>query len=202
MHTDLLDAVEWAVTGGVTTADKVGIAGGSYGGYATLAGLTLTPDVFACGVDIVGPSSIVTLLESIPPYWAPAVAMFKRQVGDWTTPEGKAALLAVSPITHVDKIKKPLLIGQGANDPRVKQAESDQIVKAMQAAKIPVSYVLFPDEGHGFARPVNSLAFWGVTEAFLSAHLGGAYQPLTEAEVKASTMTVPSGKRGIPGYPG
>jgi len=201
MHDDLLDAVAWAVAGGVAPKDKICIAGGSYGGYATLVGLTMTPDVFACGVDIVGPSSLVTLLESIPPYWAPAVAKFKQQVGDWTTPEGKTALLAVSPISHVAAIKRPLLIGQGANDPRVKQAEADQIVTAMQAAKIPVTYVLYPDEGHGFARPENSLSFWGVTEAFLSAHLGGTYEPLTAAELTASTITVPSGKRGIPGWP-
>ena len=199
MHDDLLDAVAWATAQGIAPADKICIMGGSYGGYATLAGLTLTPEVFACGVDIVGPSNILTLLSTIPPYWAPFIATFKKQVGDWTTPEGKAALLAVSPLTHAAAIKRPLLIGQGANDPRVKQAESEQIVAAMQKAKLPVTYVLFPDEGHGFARPVNNIAFVGVTEAFLSAHLGGVYQPLTNDEVTASTMQIKAGKNGIPG---
>jgi dipeptidyl aminopeptidase/acylaminoacyl peptidase len=200
MHDDLLDAVEWAVSSGVAPRDKIGIMGGSYGGYATLAGLTLTPDVFAVGVDIVGPSNIITLLETIPPYWAPLVAMFKTRVGDYTSAEGKQALLAVSPVTHAAKITRPLLIGQGANDPRVKQAESDQIVKAMREKNIPVSYVLFPDEGHGFARPENNIAFFAVAEAFLSAHLGGSYQPLP-AEFAGSTIQIKAGREGIPGLP-
>jgi dipeptidyl aminopeptidase/acylaminoacyl peptidase len=202
MHDDLIDAVEWAVTGGVAPRDKVCIMGGSYGGYATLVGLSMTPDVFACGVDLVGPSSIVTLLETIPPYWKPSVAIWKHRVGDHTTEEGKAALLAVSPLTHLDKIKKPLLILQGANDPRVKRSESDQIVAGMQEKKIPVSYVVFPDEGHGFARPENSIAFTAVTEAFLSVHLGGWYQPIEDAELKASTMTIEAGREWLPGLPG
>ncbi len=201
MHDDLVDAVKWAVDGGIAPADKVCIAGGSYGGYATLVGLTMTPDVFACGVDIVGPSSIVTLLESIPPYWAPMIAVFKTRVGDHTTAEGKAALLAVSPLTHVGKIKKPLLIAQGANDPRVKQAEADQIVAAMQAKHLPVTYALFPDEGHGFARQPNSLAFSAITEAFLSAHLGGWYAPITAEELAATSMKIEVGRAGIPGLP-
>ncbi len=200
MHDDLIDAVNWAVAQGVAQKDKICIAGGSYGGYATLVGLTMTPDVFACGVDIVGPSSIITLLKSIPPYWKPMIDMFKVRVGDWTTPEGKKDLESRSPLNHVDKIKKPLLIGQGANDPRVKQAESDQIVKAMQAKNIPVSYVLFPDEGHGFARTENSQAFFAVAEAFLSKHLGGKYQPTTKAGLKRSTMQIKAGKSGIPGF--
>jgi dipeptidyl aminopeptidase/acylaminoacyl peptidase len=200
-HDDLLDAVSWAVAGGVADKDKVCILGGSYGGYATLVGLTMTPDVFACGVDIVGPSSIITLIESIPPYWAPMMALFKDRVGDWTTPEGKKALLEVSPISHVANIKRPLLIGQGANDPRVKQAESDQIVAAMRERRIPVTYVLFPDEGHGFARPENNQAFWAVAEAFLSAHLGGLYQPVTKEDLASSTIQVPAGRNGIPGFP-
>ncbi len=155
MHDDLLDAVDWAVAQGIADAGKVCIGGGSYGGYATLAGLTMTPDKFACGVDIVGPSSLITLLESIPPYWAPLLEMFATRVGDPRTPEGRALLTERSPLTYVDKITKPLLIGQGANDPRVKQAEADQIVAAMEAGNIPVTYVLYPDEGHGFARPAN-----------------------------------------------
>jgi dipeptidyl aminopeptidase/acylaminoacyl peptidase len=200
MHDDLIDAVKWAVDQKIFDESKVCIGGGSYGGYATLAGLTLTPDVFACGVDIVGPSSIITLIESVPPYWKPVLAIFKTRIGDWTTEEGKKALLEVSPISRVDEITRPLLIGQGANDPRVKQAESDQIVGAMQEKKIPVSYVLFPDEGHGFRREPNSLAFWAATEAFLSAHIGGEYQPVDPEEIKGTTMVVKEGIWGIPGF--
>src|SRR5207244_1804344 len=142
------------------------IYGGSYGGYATLVGLTFTPEKFACGVDVVGPSSIVTLLRNPPPYWYPVMPMFKERVGDHTTEEGRKFLESRSPLTFVERIKRPLLIAQGKNDPRVKETESSQIVKAMEAKKIPVTYVLFPDEGHGFARPENSLAFNAVVEAF------------------------------------
>lgn len=199
MHDDLIDAVNWAVSEKIADPERVAIMGGSYGGYATLVGLTFTPDVFACGVDIVGPSNIVTLLETIPPYWAPAVRMFKDRVGDHTTPEGRAFLEERSPLTHVDKIRKPLLIAQGANDPRVKQAESDQIVHAMTSKNIPVTYVLYPDEGHGFARPENRLSFYAVTDAFLSKHLGGRFEPISGEEVESSTITVPTGAAGVPG---
>ncbi|MEX0867422.1 MAG: S9 family peptidase, partial [Pirellulales bacterium] len=192
MHDDLIDAVNWAVEEGIADKDKVCIMGGSYGGYATLVGLTFTPEVFACGVDIVGPSSLVTLLETIPPYWAPALQMFKTRVGDHTTEEGRAELLKRSPLTYVDKIQRPLIIAQGANDPRVKQSEADQIVEAMQEKNIPVTYVLFPDEGHGFARPENRLAFNAVTELFLKRHLGGRAEVIGEA-FEGSTITVPAG---------
>ncbi len=201
MHDDLLDAVGWAVASGTAPKDRICIGGGSYGGYATLVGVAMTPDVFACGVDIVGPSNINTLLKSIPPYWAPMVARFKKRVGDYDTPEGKAALDAASPLTHAAKIRRPLLIAQGANDPRVKQAESEQIVAAMRQHRLPVTYVVFPDEGHGFARPENSIAFWAVTEAFLSAHLGGFYLPVAPAELSASSIQIKEGKSGIPGLP-
>jgi dipeptidyl aminopeptidase/acylaminoacyl peptidase len=198
MHTDLLDAVEWAVANKIADRKHVAIMGGSYGGYATLVGLTFTPDVFACGVDIVGPSSIVTLLENVPPYWMPFMPVMKQKVGDPGTDEGRKFLLERSPLTHVDKIIRPLLIGQGANDPRVKQVEADQIVKAMQAKKIPVCYVLYPDEGHGFARPENRLSFNAVTEAFLAEHLGGRFQEVG-GDFKGSTITVPTGAERVPG---
>ncbi|MCI0461787.1 MAG: S9 family peptidase [Gemmataceae bacterium] len=201
MHDDLIDAVDWAIKEKIADPQKVAIMGGSYGGYATLVGLTFTPEKFACGVDIVGPSNLVTLLNTIPPYWAPAVQLFKDRVGDHTTEEGKKLLQSRSPLTFVDKIRRPLLIGQGANDPRVKQAESDQIVKAMQEKKIPVTYVLFPDEGHGFARPENRLAFNAVMEAFLAQHLGGRYEAVGEA-FSGSTVTVPAGAEGVPGLAG
>lgn len=199
MHDDLLDAVAWAKKQGI--ADKVCIVGGSYGGYATLAGLSLTPDAFDCGVDLVGPSNLITLLSTIPPYWAPIVALFRTRMGDPTTPEGKQLLTAVSPLTHAGAITKPLLIGQGANDPRVNQAESEQIVAAMTKHGLPVTYALFPDEGHGFARPENNIAFFGIAEAFLSAHLGGSYLPLTKEELAASSMVIKTGASGIPGLP-
>jgi len=201
MHDDLLDAVSWAVAQGIAPRDGICIMGGSYGGYATLVGVTMTPDVFACGVDIVGPSNILTLVKTIPPYWAPGISMFKARIGDWDSEDGKAALIAVSPIAHVDAIKRPLLIGQGANDPRVNKAESDQIVQAMQKKGIPVTYVLFPDEGHGFARPENQMAFYAVVEAFLSAQLGGKYQPATKEDFEGSTIQVIAGKEGVPGLP-
>ena len=192
MHNDLIDAVDWAIKEKIADKEKVAIMGGSYGGYATLVGLTFTPDVFNCGVDIVGPSNLNTLLETIPPYWASMIEMFATRMGDNRTEEGKKFLESISPISRVDSIKKPLLIGQGANDPRVKQAESDQIVKAMQEKKIPVTYVLFPDEGHGFARPENNLSFFAITDLFLSEHLGGRSEPIGE-DFKGSSVTVPNG---------
>jgi dipeptidyl aminopeptidase/acylaminoacyl peptidase len=198
MHDDLIDAVNWAVENKIADKSKVAIMGGSYGGYATLVGMTFTPDVFACGVDIVGPSNLRTLLETIPPYWKPQLEMFASRVGDPRTEEGRKLLEARSPLTYVDRIKKPLLIGQGANDPRVKQTESDQIVKAMQGKNIPVTYVLYSDEGHGFARPENRLSFYAVSELFLSRHLGGRAQEIGD-DFKGSTIQVPQGAEQIPG---
>ena len=198
MHDDLIDAVSWAIGQGIADPDRVAILGGSYGGYATLVGMTATPEVFACGVDIVGPSSLVTLMETIPPYWQPVIDLFTSRVGDYRTEEGRAFLLERSPLTRVDNIRKPLLIGQGANDPRVKQSESDQIVAAMQQKGIPVTYVLFPDEGHGFARPENNLAFFAVAEAFLAQCLGGRYEPLGDG-LEGSSITAPSGSEHVPG---
>lgn len=198
MHDDLLDAVDWAVKSGVTRKEDVAIMGGSYGGYATLVGLTFTPETFKCGVDIVGPSNLNTLLATVPPYWASFFEQFAKRVGDPRTEDGKKLLAAASPLSRVDAIKKPLLIGQGANDPRVKQDESDQIVKAMKAKSIPVTYVLFPDEGHGFARPSNSKAFNAVAEGFLAQCLGGRAQPIGE-DFKGSSISVPEGAAGVPG---
>jgi dipeptidyl aminopeptidase/acylaminoacyl peptidase len=164
--------------------------GGSYGGYATLAGLTFTPEVFACGIDIVGPSNLETLLSTIPPYWAPMVKIFHERMGNPETEEGLALLKAASPLHHADRITKPLLIGQGANDPRVKQSESDQIVDAMKAAQIPVTYVLYPDEGHGFAKPENSIAFFAITENFLAETIGGRAEALADVLEPSSAQIV------------
>ncbi len=198
MHDDLIDAVNWAVDNKIARKDHVAIMGGSYGGYATLVGLTFTPDVFRCGVDIVGPSNIITLLNTIPPYWQPVLQMFKDRVGDHTTPEGIKFLEERSPLNFVDRIKKPLLIGQGANDPRVKQSEADQIVKAMQGKDIPVCYVLYPDEGHGFARPQNRMSFNAVTEAFLAEHMGGRFEPIGK-DFEGASIEVPVGADEVPG---
>lgn len=173
MHTDLIDGKNWLVKQGIADPTKVAIMGGSYGGYATLAALAFTPEEFACGVDIVGPSNLNTLLGSIPPYWGPIKAIFTKRMGS-----DEAFLSSRSPLYKADKITKPLLIGQGANDPRVKQAESDQIVAAMRKAGKPVEYVVFPDEGHGFARPENNLYFIARTELFLKKHLGGRYESI------------------------
>ena len=190
MHDDLIDAVNWAVDQGIAEADKVAIMGGSYGGYATLAGLTFTPETFACGVDIVGPSNLETLLSTIPPYWAPMVKIFHERMGDPNTEEGLATLRAASPLYKADRIVRPLLIAQGANDPRVKQAESDQIVGAMQSAGIPVTYVLYPDEGHGFARPENNIAFFAIAENFLAECIGGRAEALGDALAPSSAQIV------------
>ncbi|NYE63352.1 dipeptidyl aminopeptidase/acylaminoacyl peptidase [Duganella sp. 1224] len=198
MHDDLIDAVAWAVQQGVTTPDKVAIMGGSYGGYATLAGLTFTPTTFACGVDIVGPSNLFTLLQTIPPYWEAGKQQFYKRMGDPTTEDGKALLKERSPLNFAANIQRPLLIGQGANDPRVNVRESEQIVAAMAAKNIPVTYVEFPDEGHGFARPVNNIAFNAVTENFLAKCLNGRAEPIGNA-LKASTAQVKHGAEFAPG---
>ncbi|HET7816055.1 MAG TPA: S9 family peptidase [Sphingomicrobium sp.] len=198
MHDDLLDAVDWAVASGVTSPDKVAIMGGSYGGYATLAGLTFTPDKFACGVDIVGPSNLQTLLKTIPPYWEAGKVQFYKRMGDPTTEEGRKLLDERSPLYAADKIRRPLLIGQGANDPRVNVAESEQIVTAMKAKNIPVTYVVFPDEGHGFARPVNNIAFNAITENFLQRCLGGRAEPIGST-VAASSAKVEEGAALVAG---
>src|SRR6266566_3126594 len=174
VHDDLVDAVNWAVERGIADPKKVSIFGGSYGGYAALVGATFTPDVFCCAVDIVGPSNIITLIQTIPPYWAPLVSIFHQRVGDPSTEE--EFLKSRSPLFKVDQIKIPMLIGQGANDPRVKQAESEQIVEAMRSKGIDYEYMLFPDEGHGFAKPENRLKFYAAAEKFLAKYLGGRYE--------------------------
>jgi dipeptidyl aminopeptidase/acylaminoacyl peptidase len=178
MHDDLIDCVQWAIDNKIAHAKKVGIMGGSYGGYATLVGLTFTPDVFACGVDIVGPSNLMTLCQSFPAYWKPLISDMKKRIGDWDTVEGAKLLKEKSPLRLADKINKPLLIAQGAYDPRVKQAEADQIVDAMKSNHIPVIYALYPSEGHGFANPNNRLSFYALTEQFLADILGGMAEPI------------------------
>ena len=178
MHDDLIDAVEWLKQEGISDPNQIAIMGGSYGGYATLAGLTFTPEVFACGVDIVGPSNLITLINSVPPYWKPMMSMFAHRVGDIETEQD--FLRSRSPLFYADQITKPLLIGQGANDPRVKQAESEQIVAAMREKGKPVQYALYTDEGHGFARPENRMHFYALTENFLAQYLDGRAEEVGE----------------------
>lgn len=174
MHDDLVDAVDWAVSSGYVDRDRIAIYGGSYGGYAALVGATFTPDLFRCAVAIVGPSNLITFIRSIPPYWMPMIETLKRRVGDPDTePE---FLMSRSPLSKVDAIRIPMLIAQGANDPRVKQAESEQIVAAMREKGIDHQYLLFADEGHGFARPENRMKFYAAAETFLADHLGGRAQ--------------------------
>ena len=171
MQNDLTDAVEFAIGQGWADRERVAIFGGSYGGYAALAGVAFTPDLYRCAVDIVGPSNLKTLIETIPPYWQPQIALFHQRVGN---PETDAEFLwSRSPLSRAASIKTPLLIAQGANDPRVKQAESEQIVAALRDAGIDYEYMLFPDEGHGFAKPENRLKFYAAAERFLARHLGG-----------------------------
>ena len=174
MHDDLLDAVDYVVQQGWADKDRVAIYGGSYGGYAALAGAAFTPDVFRCAVDIVGPSNLQTLLETVPPYWKPMIAQLYKRVGNPET--DKEFLWSRSPLSRARDIRIPLLIAQGANDPRVKQAESEQIVAALADAGIDYEYMLFPDEGHGFAKPENRLKFYAAAEKFLAKYMGGRFE--------------------------
>jgi len=186
MQDDITWGVKHLVSKGIADPKRVGIMGGSYGGYAALAGVTFTPDTYAASVAIVAPSNLITLLEAVPPYWESTRTMFYKRMGDPNTKEGKAQMIRQSPLTHVDKIKTPLLVVQGANDPRVNKRESDQIVIALRDRNYPVEYLVAPDEGHGFARPVNNLAMVATTEKFLAKHLGGRFQ---------ESMTGPVAKR-------
>ncbi len=183
MQDDLTAGVEFLIKEGYANPNRIGIMGGSYGGYATLAGLTFTPDIYAAGVSIVGPSNLFTLLETIPAYWESFRKVFHKRMGDPSTEEGKEQMKRQSPFFHANNIKVPLLVAQGNNDPRVKTAESDQIVVAMRELGLPVEYMNFMDEGHGFANPDNNIAFLSVAEKFLAAHLGGRYQEETTAEI-------------------
>lgn len=203
MQDDVTWAAKHLISEGIADSGRVAIMGGSYGGYATLAGLAYTPDMYACGVDIVGPSNLFTLIESIPAYWQSAIKIFYSRMGDPNTEDGKKILEAASPLFHSEQIKKPLLIIQGANDPRVKQAESDQIVVALRDLGREVHYILADDEGHGFAKPVNNMGMLAASEKFLAKYCGTRYQEgmseevaerLKEMTVDISTVTLPEKK--------
>jgi dipeptidyl aminopeptidase/acylaminoacyl peptidase len=198
MHDDLIDAVDWAIRAGIADESKIGIFGASYGGYAALVGLTFTPEKFACGIDLFGISNLVTFVRAVPDYWKPWQTLWKVRMGDFTTEEGQKFLQERSPLNRVGRIVRPLLIGQGANDVRVKPAESEQIVAAMQARNIPVTYVYYSDEGHGFRRPENRRAFMAVAEMFLATHLGGRFEPVGD-DFAGSTIAFKAGRDLIPG---
>jgi dipeptidyl aminopeptidase/acylaminoacyl peptidase len=183
MQDDLTWGVKYLIDQGVVDAKRVGIMGGSYGGYATLAGVTFTPDLYAAAVAYVAPSNLNTLLQSIPPYWEGFRVVFYKRMGDPNTPEGQAQMKRQSPLFYADKIKTPLMVVQGANDPRVNKREADQIVVALRDRNYPVEYIVAPDEGHGFARPVNNMAMLAAAEKFLAKHLGGRYQESATPEV-------------------
>jgi dipeptidyl aminopeptidase/acylaminoacyl peptidase len=204
MQDDVTWGAKYLVAQGIADPKRTGIMGGSYGGYATLAGVAFTPDVYAAAVSIVGPSNLITLLDSIPPYWEAGRKQFYERMGDPTTPEGKAQLERQSPLNSAAKIKTPLLVVQGANDPRVNKAESDQIVIALRDRGFPVEYLVAPDEGHGFARPVNNMAMFAAAEKFLAKYLDGRFQESMTPEVaerlKAITVdvkTVEKPRRGM-----
>jgi dipeptidyl aminopeptidase/acylaminoacyl peptidase len=190
MQDDVTWGAKYLVAQGIADPKRIGIFGGSYGGYATLAGVAFTPDVYAAAVDLFGPANLITLMESIPPYWEAGRQMFYQRMGNPTTADGKALLVERSPLTSASKIKTPLMIAQGANDPRVNHAESEQILVALRDRGFPVEYLLIPDEGHGFARPVNNMAALMATERFLAKYLGGRYQEGGTPEVVARLKEV------------
>jgi acylaminoacyl-peptidase len=180
IHDDILDAVDWAIAEGIARPDRIAIFGGSYGGYEALVGLTFTPDVFRCAASLFGMSSLTTLLQSFPAQMTGVLEQMYRRFGDPRTEAGRSWLAAHSPLSRVDQIRRPLLIGHGAHDIRCRQAESDQLVAAMRERGLPVIYLFYPDEGHGFQRPENRLSFHAILEAFLAEHLGGEAEPLAD----------------------
>jgi len=210
MQDDVTWGVKYLVAKGIADPKRVGITGGSYGGYATLAGVAFTPDLYAAAVDIVGPSNLLTLLNSIPPYWEAGRAMFRKRLGDSSTPEGKALMMRQSPLNSADKIRTALLVAQGANDPRVNRAEAEQIVIALRDRGFPVEYILAPDEGHGFRRPVNNMALYMASEKFFANHLGGRCQDggtkevverLAEITIDPRSVTLTPKAKETPGTP-
>jgi dipeptidyl aminopeptidase/acylaminoacyl peptidase len=201
MHDDLIDSVDWAIAQNVADPKRVGFFGGSYGGYSALMAATKTPDVFACIVDLFGISNLLTFMATIPPYWGPWFSVWKNRLGDPGTEVGRAFLAERSPLNHIERVIRPILIAQGMQDVRVVAAESEQMVAALKIRGVPVTYVSFNDEGHGFVRPENRLAFFAVAEAFLAKHLGGRYQTIGK-DLAGSTLKVETGGELVPGLSG
>jgi dipeptidyl aminopeptidase/acylaminoacyl peptidase len=198
MHDDLIDAVQWAIDLGFADPNRIGFYGGSYGGYSALMAATKTPEVFTCIVDAFGISNLITFMATVPPYWGPWFSIWKNRLGDPATDEGRAFLRDRSPLNHIERATRPILIAQGMRDVRVVAAESEQMVTALEAKRVPVTYLTFSDEGHGFVRPENRLAFTAVTEAFLAAHLGGQCQPIGD-DFAGSTIKIEAGGELVPG---
>ncbi|MBQ3565088.1 MAG: S9 family peptidase [Alphaproteobacteria bacterium] len=194
---DIIDAVQWAIDQKIADPNRIAIMGGSFGGYSTLAGLAFTPDFFSCGVDIVGPSNFISLLSSVPEYWKPSMVTWYRTAGNPDDPKDVPYLKSISPLTKKDDIKKPLLVFQGKNDPRVAKAESDQIVAGLKSRKHPVVYVLYPDEGHGFHKEGNIVLYTAVYEKFLSKFLKGWFEPISKEELAASSAEFLEGENII-----
>ena len=190
MDDDLTDAVHWAIAQGLADAGRIGILGGSYGGYAVLMALARHPNLYACGIDVVGPTNLETFVGEIPAYWEAVRPDLYRAVGDPSTPDGRHQLQERSPLYHAGSIRAPLLVVHGANDPRVKQAEAERIVAAVKLTGTPVTYLLYPDEGHGFRRAANRRSFFAAAECFLALHLGGGLEPLTSGDVEGSSVEV------------
>jgi dipeptidyl aminopeptidase/acylaminoacyl peptidase len=201
MHDDLIDAVDWATAKGIADRQRVGFFGGSYGGYSALMAATKTPEYFACIVDVFGISNLITFMKTIPPYWGPWFSIWKNRLGDPDTEAGRAFLAERSPLSHIERATKPILIAQGMQDVRVVPAESEQMVRALKEKGVPVTYITFRDEGHGFVRPENRLAFDAVAEAFLAKHLGGRYQPIGD-DFTGSTIKIETGGELVPGLAG
>jgi len=200
MHDDLIAGVDWVVARGLADPKRVGFYGGSYGGYAALTAATKTPEVFACIVDIFGIANLLTFMAAIPPYWAPMFSVWKNRIADPDTEEGRAFLRERSPLTHIARAFRPILIAQGLEDVRVTRAESEQMVAALRQRNVPLTYVVFPDEGHGFSKPKNQIAFRAVTEAFLAKHLGGHAEPIDRTrDFTGSSITFEAGADLIPG---
>lgn len=195
MHYDIIDAARWSINNKIADPKKICIMGGSYGGYETLIGLTMNPDLFACGVDLVGISDLVSFLQSTPEYWKPVAGRLKMRIGDISTEEGRNQLRLVSPLTFADNISKPLFIAQGMNDPRVKKAQSDMIVESLERKNIPVIYALYKNEGHGLSKAENRLSFFAITELFLAKTLGGRAEPLESSLLY--THLVLNGNRNV-----
>jgi acetyl esterase/lipase len=200
MHDDLIDGLDWAIAQGKIDPQRIGFFGASYGGYSALMAATKTPERFNCIVDMFGISNLVTFMATIPPYWTPWFGVWHTRLGDPKTEAGRTLLEERSPLNHLDHATKPILIAQGMMDVRVVAAESEQMVNALKARDVPVTYVTFSDEGHGFVRPENRLAFYAVTEAFLAKHLGGKVQPVGD-DFAGSTIAIPVGRDLVPGLP-
>ncbi len=201
MHDDLIDTLDWALANGLADPKRVGFLGGSYGGYSALIAATKTPDRFTCIVDLFGVSNLLTFMATIPPYWGPWFSVWKNRLADPATEAGRAFLADRSPLTHIDRAEKPILIAQGLQDVRVVRAESEQMVAALQKKGVPVTYITFADEGHGFVRPENRLACNAVIEAFLAKHLGGRCEPVG-ADFAGSSIKIEAGGELVPGLPG